>query len=274
MTRNKLDALLVPTKIAEPAAWQIALKPRLPKILTIDIETSPHTAYVWGLWDQNVSLSQLQESSRVISFAAKWHDSTKVIFFSEHHNTRQEMIKAAWELLNEADVIVSYNGISFDMKHLNREFITSGLTPPSPYKNVDLLRVVRNEFKFPSNKLDYVSNALGIGKKMKHEGQELWNRALQGEPKAWNTMRKYNIQDVRLTESLFDFLGPWIKTMPHIGLWTQETRCCYRCGSTNLVQDGFGHTTVTVYARLQCHDCGAWNRLNVVKGRTETKSLR
>lgn len=274
MTKNKLDALLVPTKSAEVEPWQIALKPRLPKILTIDIETSPNVAYVWGLWDQNVSLSQLREASRMISFAAKWYGEKKVSFYSEHHNGRKEMVQAAWDMINEADIVISYNGISFDMKHLNREFITFGLTPPSPHKNVDLLRVVRSEFKFPSNKLDYVSQALGVGEKMKHEGQELWNSVLAGDEKAWNRMKKYNIQDVKLTESLFEFLGPWVKKMPHIGLWTQETRCCYRCGSVDLAQDGFGHTTVTVYARLHCNACGAWNRLNVVKGRTETKPLR
>jgi len=33
------------------------------QILLLDIETAPNTAHVWGLWNQNVSLNQLMESS-------------------------------------------------------------------------------------------------------------------------------------------------------------------------------------------------------------------
>lgn len=275
MSKNKLDALLTPTVSKTPEDWSVVLDKRQPKILTLDIETSPNVSYTWGLWNQNVGISQIIESTRMISFAAKWHHQKKTFFYSEHHNSRKEMIQAAWDLLNEADILVTYNGINFDVKHLQREFVSIGMTPPSPFKNVDLLRVIKGQFRFPSNKLDYVSQAIGIGQKVKHEGQELWNLVLSGDEKAWGRMKRYNIQDVKLTESLFDFLGPWIKSphIPHMGLWMGE-RTCYRCGSDNLVQDGFGHTNATVYARLQCHDCGGWNRLNVVKGRTETKPLR
>jgi DNA polymerase elongation subunit (family B) len=210
----------------------------------------------------------------MISFAAKWYGDKKVLFYSEHHNGRAEMVRAAWDLLNEADIVISYNGISFDVKHLQREFLTSGLTPPSPFKNVDLLRTVRTEFKFPSNKLDYVSKAIGIGEKLKHEGQELWNLVLAGDSKAWERMKKYNIQDVKLTESLFDHLGSWIKTMPHLSLWTQKPHACHRCNSGNLIHDGFGHTSSAVYIRLHCQDCGAWNRGINSMGKTYTRGLK
>lgn len=271
MKNNNLKLLRTTTK---PSVIETLLKPRMPRILTIDIETSPNLAYVWGLYNQNVSLSQLQDSTRVISFAAKWYGENKVLFFSEHHNSRSEMIKAAWDLLNEADIVISYNGISFDVKHLQREFLTAGLTPPSPFKNVDLLRTVRSEFKFPSNKLDYVSQAIGIGEKIKHEGQELWNLVLAGDKKAWEKMKKYNIQDVKLTESLFDHLGAWIKSMPHLSLWTREPHACHRCNSKDLIQNGFGHTASAVYVRLHCQACGAWNRGITSMGKTYTRAMK
>jgi len=43
-----------------------------PKILVIDIETAPASGYIWKLFDVNVSLSQLIDTSKVICFAAKW----------------------------------------------------------------------------------------------------------------------------------------------------------------------------------------------------------
>lgn len=253
---------------------------REPKVVTIDIETAPNIVKAWGLWQQNIATSQIVEPGRVICFAAKWHDKKKVEFYSEQVNsqfaTREEahenMVRQAWRLLDEADIVVGYNSPGFDIKHLQREFILLGLTPPSPFKNVDLLRTARSQFKFPSNKLDYVGGALGLGKKVIHTGQHLWNDVENGDPKAWKLMEKYNIQDVRLTEALFDYLGPWIKNLPHKSLWTGEYGC-YSCGSKNLVHSGWHQTAASVYVRLQCTDCGAWNRGNTGKNRTETKAI-
>lgn len=236
------------------------------KVLTIDIETSPNLADVWDLWNQNISLNQLHESSRVLCFASKWYDKKSVQFFSEYHNGHEDMILQAWELMDQCDILISYNGPAFDVKHLQREFMLADMPPPSPFKNVDLLRVVRAQFKFPSNRLDHVAQRLDIGAKLKHEGHALWTDCLAGDAKAWAKMKKYNMQDVYLTEELYDRLGPWIKDHPHVGLWTGEERCCFRCGSVNLKQDGLARTSLTAYAQFRCEDCGAWSRLNHRKG--------
>lgn len=50
------------------------------KILMLDIEVSPNTAHVWGLWQQNVSINQLMESSYTLCWAAKWHGTKEVMF--------------------------------------------------------------------------------------------------------------------------------------------------------------------------------------------------
>lgn len=243
-----------------------------PKVLTIDIETSPNVADVWGLWNQNIGLNQLRESSRVLCFAAKWHDKKTVEFYSEENVGHEEMVKQAWRLLDEADIVVGYNTPAFDIKHLQREFILAGMTPPSPFKNVDLLRTARTQFRFPSNKLDYVGNILGLGQKVKHAGHDLWTRISRNESAAWKEMKVYNVQDVRLTEALFDYLGPWIKGMPHRSLWTGEYGC-YSCGSANLEQSGYHMTPANVFVRLHCNDCGAWSRGNTGRNKTETKAL-
>ncbi len=53
------------------------------KILLLDIESSPNTAHVWGLWQQNVSINQLMESSYVLCYAAKWLGQKDVLFDSD-----------------------------------------------------------------------------------------------------------------------------------------------------------------------------------------------
>jgi len=229
------------------------------KILTLDIENAPNLAYVWGLFKQNISLAQIEETGSVIAFAAKWHGKSKVHFHSDFHDGHEGMLEAAHALISEADVIVHYNGTSFDMPHLNREFLLAGMPPPAPYQQVDLLRHVRKHFKFTSNKLDYVCQSLGLGEKTSHSGFQLWVDCMAGDEKAWNLMKKYNKQDVVITEKLYDKLATWINA-PSISLYIDESDCCTACGSTDLQSRGYAYTAVSVYKRYQCQSCGKWLR--------------
>lgn len=251
-----------------------ALAATMPRILTFDIETSPNIAHVWGLFQQNVAPSQLVEPSRVLCWAAKWYDQRATIFRSEHHDGHETMIRDAYDLLSEADILVHYNGDAFDLKHLRREFLLAGLPPLNPSRSVDLLKVARRRFKFASNKLDHVSRALGIGRKVSHPGHELWVRCLAGDEKAWALMKRYNANDVRLTEDLYTRLRPWIDNHPHVGLWSGEPRACYVCGSTELERTGSNRTALTTYARYRCAKCGAVSRNNFVKSRVEMRPAR
>ena len=158
------------------------------KILLLDIETSPNTAHVWGLWQQNVSINQLQESSYVMCWSAKWLGDKQVMFDSVYNSKPIKMLKGIHKLINEADAVIHYNGTKFDIPTLNKEFLLHGLPPPAPYRNIDLLRSVRSSFRFPSNKLDYVAQRLGLGQKTQHEGHSLWVRCMNNDPKACFTM--------------------------------------------------------------------------------------
>lgn len=168
------------------------------RLLHIDIETAPNKAYVWGLWNQNVGINQIVEPGYTLCWAAKWHGKKEVMFDSVQESGAKAMIKRVHALLNEADVVCHYNGQKFDVPTLQGEFLQSDLPPPDPFKQLDLLRTARKEFRFPSNKLDYISQQLGIGSKVSHKGMELWRDCMDGCPKAWRVMKRYNVQDVRL----------------------------------------------------------------------------
>lgn len=230
------------------------------RLLILDIETSPMVADLWGLYNQNVGLSQLRESTRMICFAAKWYGKPKTYFFSEFHDGREEMLKALHGMMDEADILMHYNGDKFDLKHINREFLLAGMTPPSPSNSIDLYKVVRKQFLFPSNKLAYVSTALGLEGKISNGGHELWIKCLAGNSKAWNVMRRYNKRDVTLLEDLYNKLLPWIPSHPHRGVLDGVPAGCTNCGSTNLIRQGFAHTQLGKYQRFQCTDCKKWLR--------------
>lgn len=232
-----------------------------PKILCLDIETSPHVAAVWGLWQQNVSLSQLRECTRVICWAAKWHGKAGVEFRSDHHDGHEAQIKRMWKLLDDADIVTGWNQKSFDLKHLNREFVLMGLAPPAPYITLDLMLEVKKHFRFASNKLDHVSRQLGIGQKVSNGGQSLWDACLiRNDPAAWSLMRRYNIQDTRLTEKVFDAIKTWVK-LPNVALMNGvEGLACTSCGSTSVVKRGFAITASGAYQRFACKKCKRFSR--------------
>jgi DNA polymerase elongation subunit (family B) len=230
------------------------------RILTVDIETSPIDAYVWGLWQQNVYLPAIKKPTRMLSWCAKWYGEDEVMWASEHHHGAEDMVHAIYELVNEADAIVGWNSKNFDMKHLNREFIELELTPPTNYAHIDLLLTVRQNFKFPSNKLDYVAGALLGEHKLDTGGFGLWAACLQGDPEAWQKMVDYNIEDVLLTERMYDKLKGWIKNHPNWALYVedQEKPVCRNCASEDIHKRGqeYDTTGVFAYQRYKCNSCG------------------
>lgn len=227
------------------------------KILLLDIETAPNTAYVWGLFRENINIARLIESSYTLCWAAKWVGDDHVYYASRHTHGHDNMVELIHEMLDEADAVIHYNGTKFDIPTLNKEFLLMGLPPPSPFKQIDLLKVARNRFRFPSNKLEYVAKALGLGAKTKGLSYSTWEGCMNGDKKSWKLMEEYNIQDVLLLESVYDRFLPWIKSHLNLSLYTGDV-CCPNCGSGNYQRRGYHRTQCGVYQRFQCNSCGNW----------------
>ena len=231
-----------------------------PRILSIDIETRPNLAYSWGLFDQNIGINQIVEAGEMICFAARFLGEKKMHYYSTFHDGKDTMVQAAWDLLDAADVVMHFNGKRFDVPHLNREFVTAGLGPPSPYDQIDLLLAVRKQFKFPSNKLAYISKALGMKGKLDNGGFDLWVSCIKGDPKAWRLMKKYNIQDVVLLEEMYETLLPWLPSHPNRRLYGAEDGCP-RCGAkASLQRRGHKALQTGVYQQYHCTACKAFSR--------------
>ncbi len=231
------------------------------KTLFLDVETSPTVATVWGLFNQNIAINQLLGNSEVLTFVAKWHGDKGCIDGSLMRDGKRRMIRRVHRLLADADSVVTWNGNGFDLKVLNKEFLLLGMAPPAPFKSVDLLNTARKRFRFTSNKLDYVSQQLGLGSKVKHRGHQLWLDCMSRKREAFDEMLEYNTMDTLLLERVYDRLLPWIKGAPNVSVHT-GTLCCPRCGSTKFQRRGYTVTHSGKYARHQClaDGCGAWFR--------------
>lgn len=233
------------------------------KILSLDIETAPNTAHVWGLFKQNIGINQIIATSRVMCFAAKWLDKKEIMFHSEVKDGHPATILAAHALLEEADAVLSYNGERFDLPTLNKEFIKYGLPPTAPYHHIDLLKVAKRRFRFTSNKMDHLARELDLKGKVRHPGHEMWVDCMNGDLKAWKLMERYNKQDVRLLERIYEKMLPWIDTHPNQALYVEDKitdPTCTNCGSVHVHSRGLQRNKSHAYIRYHCNNCGTWMR--------------
>lgn len=242
-----------------------------PRILLFDIETAPLLGHLWSLWQDGISLEMMQKDWYILSWAAKWLDENEVMYFDQSKAKNIEndkpLMQKLWKLLDEADIVVTQNGIKFDHKKVNARFIYHGMRPPSPYKMVDTLVIAKKHFAFTSNKLEYLSNTLNkkyrkLTKERKFNGFTLWNECLKGNKEAWAEMRKYNIRDVRALEETFKVLAPWDSNVNRNLFTATSDTCCTNiaCGSHNIQKRGYKFTASAKYQQFTCNDCGTWFR--------------
>lgn len=256
-----------------------------PKIVTLDIETSPILAHTWGLWEQNVSLDQIQCEWTILSFSAKWLGNDKVIYKDTGgrgvNKVRDDsaLLKDLWAILDEADIVVAQNGIAFDVKKINARMLMAGMGPYSPIKVVDTMVVAKKHFAFTANKLAWLSEHLTTVKKSAHKlfpGFELWTECLKDNPKAWAEMKKYNSIDVVATEELYLKMLPWIEGHPNVAAYDEshEDMACPKCGSKKIQKRGKSLTQTGVYHRIHCQDCKGWSRTRYsINSKEKRKSL-
>lgn len=253
-----------------------------PRIVTLDIETAPITAYVWGLFKQFVSLDQIIADWFILSVTWKWLDEAKTHYVDTFEGGRakdirddSKLLQRLWMVLDEADIVVTQNGIQFDIKKINARFIQAGMKPPSPYKQVDTKVEAVKIARFTSNKLAWLAKVLNGSAKDKHAdfpGFELWSECLKRNPKAWAAMKKYNPIDVIETEAAYLKLRPYIVGHPNVANFLAGTdAACPKCGSDAVQQRGWALTQTGRYRRMCCMSCGGWSRsrytLNTVSER-------
>lgn len=264
---------------ATPAA------PQGPRILFIDIETAPDVMWAWGVYEQ--SAIAVKEHWYVLSFAAKWRKGkaggpivTKGLDdykgYTSGNSTERLLLQDVHTLLDEADIVVAHNGADFDVRKLNARFIAHGMTPPSPYRVVDTKRDLARVAKFSSNRLNWLSKQLGIGRKtMEHHDWKMWQGCMEGEAKCWRAMKTYNRHDVVLLQQLYEVLAPWIE-QPNANVWSTRPICPNpACGHKRLHVAGTQPSKTRVYTRYRCPKCGSYARsARSVRGTNITPTSR
>jgi hypothetical protein len=232
-----------------------------------DLESAPILGWAWEKRDTD--LVGIKQDWYLLSVAWKWLGESRVRsialpdypLYETDPTNDLELVKATRDLLDEADIAVGHNSIAFDSRKMRSRMIYHGLRPPSPYREVDTLLEARRAGKFTDNSLAALGASLTTEEKASTGGFSLWTRCMDGDPTAWARMRKYNMQDVRVTESLYLVLQPWIKTHPNMALIAERPEACPKCGVEGQMQArGYALTNVAKRRRYQCQACGAWSQ--------------
>jgi hypothetical protein len=221
------------------------------------------------MYNELRNYAMLEGEWYTLCWAAKWlgekevYSSALVDFetYEDDPEDDREVCLELWRLLDEADIIVAHNAKKFDVKKVNARFAIHGILPPSPYKVVDTLIEARANFKFTSNRLDDLGKVLKVGRKVPHEGFELWRKCIQGDMTAWARMVRYCRGDVLLLERVYKRLLPYMGKHPNVGNYTDNDHPeCPHCGSEKLEKRGYTYTAVSKFQRFRCRKCGTWSR--------------
>lgn len=234
-------------------------KGRQIKRLFFDIESSQLIAKLWRVGKVRwIDYGRIIKDKKIICVSYKWQFEDKVhtIIWDQNQNDKQ-LLKKFIKILGEADEIVAHNGDRFDIKEIRTRAIQEGLLMFPHYRSFDTLKKARKYFNFHSNKLDYLGEIFQVGRKLDHEGIELWDQVESGNAQALKKMVQYCEQDVLLLEDVFHFLSPYVDHNTNYAvLLKKEKYNCPHCAGENVE---FHHTDTTpkgwVHRWMKCKGC-------------------
>lgn len=254
-----------------------------PKVIFWDLETlhdpekimKSSTLFSIGNWPGRTLSPDL---GTIISFGYKFLGEKKAHSinawdfenWNENVNDDSVVCMMAYEVLKEADLIVTHNGRKYDIPYLNNRLMKHGFPPLHKIRDVDT-KVVAGRIKPYSKSLKHLAQEFKLEElKMSTGGAELWDQVRERNKKAQKKMAAYCEQDVQTLEKLYLQFRPLLKdsetamySMRHDGL------TCDTCGSRNLSKNGTRMQKTGPRQRYTCGNCGS--TMYVKKGSTKVK---
>lgn len=212
-----------------------------------------------------INPSSIIDERKIICVSYKWEGDNKVHTI-EWDFTDDGIIKGCDKnlveqflpILEEADELIGHNVDNYDTKFVLSRAIKHGFHTFPKFTSVDTLKVARKHFRFNSNKLDYIAEYLGLGNKLNHRGQALWDDIiLKGCEDSMKEMVEYCEKDVTLTEEVFNKLKPYTEHKTHFGVVNGSSKCsCPECSSEEVVNIKTTFSKTGYIKRLMnCKEC-------------------
>jgi transposase-like protein len=243
------------------------------KRLFYDIETSLAIGSFFQIgYNKSINYQDIILEPRIICICYKWGNEGKVYSLDWDEGNDEELIRSFVKVIEGADELVAHNGDGFDMPWIRGRAIKHGIHMQHDYPLVDTLKLARKRagkgFKFQSNRLDYIAKFLGVGRKIKTD-LSLWHRItypalipslyeLKNDyHKALDHMVKYCKMDVKVLESVYNKLKPYVPHKSHEGKNLGGSRWdCPKCGSGDSIKQQVRYSSAGIYRRrMKCNDC-------------------
>ena len=231
--------------------------------LFFDIETSPNIGLFFKAgYKLNISYESIIKERAIICICYKWEDDTEVRYLTWDENQSDKiMLQEFIKITNEADELVGHNGDKFDLAWIRTRCLFNKVEMFPTYTTIDTLKISRSKFNFNSNKLDYISKFLGLGKKIKTD-YNLWKEILlDNNKKSLEKMVKYCQNDVKILEKVFKAFRSHLEAKSHFGVvFNQDRGSCPECGSDDLIKYGVRVTRGGArHQKWQCRTCGIFH---------------
>ena len=144
-------------------------------------------------------------------------DGEMKILFVDNPEKEAEVIERSVEILRkhkEEPLMIWYSG--FDIPFLVSRAIKHGLDVSEIYdfKVIDLCKLVQENLKFASNKLDEVSKFFGIKKNLSVTGknvQRLYLQAMNGDEKSKEEIIKHCEDDLKALQEIYKKLEKYVE---------------------------------------------------------------
>jgi hypothetical protein len=251
------------------------------RILILDVErldgiTQQHWWDRGDLKNRYIHYETIIRQPRTTIACMKWYDSDELIELAEwDKGGRKRFLREVHRMLEMADVVVGHNVVQADLAWLMGDLhIEAGLPPLPPFKTVDTLKVLRQQFKSgaPFKSLDAFCQIVGIPAKTDKYNPRAMERAVSEKSQEdRDRLVAYCSGDVIATQGLYDYLRPHIKGHPAMFVDGKDRlTVCNRCGhDTEPVARRYVANVLT-YSMRRCVNCRGYSRLSIEPERMST----
>ena len=246
-----------------------------PKIVFFDLETLPDLKEVLKVFpglSAYPGLTLKAQINSIICFGYKNLGDDDVTVVSAWNNKRRWLnnvnddrfvCEKAYEILKDADAVVTFNGKSFDWKFLQTRLSINGLPLLHRIPHIDMKNVIKSNLYLFNNRLQTLAQVYLQDKKLEHDGWDLWVNVFSRQVAACKKMAQYCAHDVVLLEKAFKKFRPLIQNIPNYTLWNIGKKpVCPSCASTRLHGHGYQINKTKKYQRYKCQDCGSMSRVD------------
>lgn len=241
------------------------------KIVTFDLETI-WDAKQWMREDRAFGMSNWEGRSMkaninsIITFGYQINDeepqTISVWDFDGYHHSQVNddylLCQMAYDILHDADAVITHNGKRFDWKFLKTRLKIHRLNKLPKIAHIDTCQEAKKHYSFFSNRLKDLADELGVSAKISTGGKSLWTRVYQGDVDAEVEMAEYCKGDVRATYECAIDMQDEITNWPNYNIYNDTLLNCpnINCGSLNIQKHGVRQTKTALKQRFRCQDCG------------------